>query len=178
MSNLYSDILSQIARTRPVTMETVIRGEAGLIADGLQRRLVSGVTPVVDPKGRRFARVTAEYDGDLLTVCEPVMPRERLIVLGGGHIALPVCEFGAKCGFEVHVVDDRPDFANRHRFPDAAEVICSRMQPRSSATALKTASAVWGSRPSTTSSSSPAVTAMTRTASACCSPVKNRPISA
>ncbi|MBR3586895.1 MAG: hypothetical protein IKO00_12795, partial [Oscillospiraceae bacterium] len=69
MSNLYSDILSQIARTRPVTVETVIRGEAGLIADGLQRRLVSGVTPVVDPKGRRFARVTAEYDGDLLTVC-------------------------------------------------------------------------------------------------------------
>ena len=153
MSNLYSDILSQIARTRPVTVETVIRGEAGLIADGLQRRLVPGVTPVVDPKGRRFARVTAEYDGDLLTVCEPVMPRERLIVLGGGHIALPVCEFGAKCGFEVHVVDDRPDFANRRRF-------------------------LWGSRPSTTSSSSPAVTAMTRTASACCSPVKNRPISA
>ena len=59
MSNLYSDILSQIARTRPVTVETVIRGEAGLIADGLQRRLVSGVTPVVDPKGRRLPNSAA-----------------------------------------------------------------------------------------------------------------------
>ena len=128
MSNLYSDILSQIARTRPVTVETVIRGEAGLIADGLQRRLVSGVTPVVDPKGRRFARVTAEYDGDLLTVCEPVMPRERLIVLGGGHIALPVCQIGAACGFQVCIVDDRPDFANRARFPEAAQVICDSFE--------------------------------------------------
>ena len=128
MSNLYSELLSHIAQTRPVTLETVIRGESGLIAEGLQRRLVPGVVPVTDPKGRRFARVTAEYSGDLLTVREPVMPRERLIVLGGGHIALPVCEFGAKCGFEVHVVDDRPDFANRRRFPDAAEVICDSFE--------------------------------------------------
>ena len=128
MSNLYSDILEQIARTRPVTVETVIHGESGLIAEGLERRLTEGVTPVVDPKGRSFARVTAEYEEDLLTVREPVMPQERLIVLGGGHIALPVCEFGAKCGFEVHVVDDRPDFSNRRRFPDAKDVICDSFE--------------------------------------------------
>ena len=104
MSNLYSEILSSIAQTRPVTVETLVRGESGLISEGLKRRLVPGVTPVTDPKGRRFARVTAETDGDLLTVCEPVMPRERLIVLGGGHIA------------------------NRRRFPDAAEVICDSFE--------------------------------------------------
>ena len=43
MSNLYSEILSHIAQTRPVTVETVIRGDSGLIAEGLQRRLVPGV---------------------------------------------------------------------------------------------------------------------------------------
>ena len=128
MSNLYSEILSSIARTQPVTVETVIRGEAGDLASGLQRRLIPSVTPVVDPKGRSFARVTAQYEGETLTVCEPVMPQERLIVLGGGHIAMPVCEFGAKCGFAVSVIDDRPDFANRHRFPDAAEVICDSFE--------------------------------------------------
>lgn len=128
MSNVYFEILEQIGRTQPVTFETVIRGESGLIAEGMDRRLISGVTPVVDGKGRRFARVTAEYAGDTLTVCEPVMPQERLIVLGGGHIALPVCEFGAKCGFEVHVIDDRPDFANRRRFPDAKEVLCDSFE--------------------------------------------------
>ncbi len=128
MGNLYSEILDSIARIQPVTVETVIQGEAGTIADGLRRRLIPSVTPVVDLKGRSFARVTADYTGDTLTVCEPVMPKERLIVLGGGHIAMPVCEFGAKCGFAVHVIDDRPDFANRHRFPDAAEVICDSFE--------------------------------------------------
>ncbi len=128
MSNLYREILTRIDRIQPVTLETAVRGESGLISEGLCRRLEDGVAPVTDIKGRSFARVSADYSGDLLTVREPVMPQERLIVLGGGHIAMPVCEFGAKCGFSVHVVDDRPDFANRRRFPDAAEVICDSFE--------------------------------------------------
>lgn len=52
-------------------------------------------------------------------------PKERLILLGGGHIAQPLCRYGADLGFEVTVVDDRPDFANHTRFPEAGEVICA-----------------------------------------------------
>ena len=126
--NLYAEILDRLSRLEPVTVETRIQGESGAIESGLKRSLLSEVTPVVDVKGRSFARVTAEQQGDSLTVREPVLPRERLIVLGGGHIALPVCEFGAKCGFAVHVVDDRPDFANARRFPEAAEVICDSFE--------------------------------------------------
>ncbi len=126
--NIYSEILEHLAETEPVTVETVIHGESGDIASGLERRLVPGFTPVTDPRGRSFARVTAEYGEGTLSVREPVLPQERLIVLGGGHIAMPVCEFGAACGFAVSVVDDRPDFANRRRFPLAAEVICDSFE--------------------------------------------------
>ena len=38
-------------------------------------------------------------------------PRERLILLGGGHIAQPLCRMAAMLDFDVTVVDDRPDFA-------------------------------------------------------------------
>lgn len=55
---------------------------------------------------------------------EPYFPEARLIVLGGGHIAKPLVEFGSKVGFSVTVVDDRPMFANRDRFPEAEKVIC------------------------------------------------------
>jgi xanthine dehydrogenase accessory factor len=55
-------------------------------------------------------------------------PEERLIVLGGGHIALHVVEFAAKCGFAVTVADDRPDFANRARFPLAEAVVCDSFE--------------------------------------------------
>jgi xanthine dehydrogenase accessory factor len=59
---------------------------------------------------------------------EPVLPQERLIVLGGGHIALSLCEFAAKCGFQVYVADDRPAFANHQRFPWAKGVVCDRFE--------------------------------------------------
>lgn len=55
---------------------------------------------------------------------EPHFPEPHLIVLGGGHIAKPLAEFGSKVGFLVTVVDDRPMFANKSRFPDAEKVIC------------------------------------------------------
>ncbi|MHB1394952.1 MAG: XdhC family protein [Clostridia bacterium] len=55
---------------------------------------------------------------------EPYFPESRLIVLGGGHIAKPLAEFGSKAGFSVTVADDRPVFANKQRFPDAEKVIC------------------------------------------------------
>ena len=51
-------------------------------------------------------------------------PAERLLLLGAGHIAQPLCRYGSDLGFAVTVVDDRPSFVNRGRFPEAQEVIC------------------------------------------------------
>ncbi|AOT71472.1 XdhC family protein [Geosporobacter ferrireducens] len=59
---------------------------------------------------------------------EPYFPEPRLIVLGGGHIAKPLVEFGARLGFLVTVIDDRPSFANEGRFPDAERVICESFE--------------------------------------------------
>ena len=127
MENYYRKILEKIADNHPVALETVITGEEGSISAGITRCLTE-VTPVTDSHGRRFARVTAEQAENQLTVREPILPQERLIVLGGGHIALPVCRFGAECGFNVCVVDDRPDFANAARFPEASRVICDSFE--------------------------------------------------
>ncbi len=51
-------------------------------------------------------------------------PRERLILLGGGHIAQPLCRYAADLGFAVTVADDRAEFASTGRFPEAEHVIC------------------------------------------------------
>ncbi len=59
-----------------------------------------------------------------LLVAEPFFPEPRLIIFGGGHIGKALCEFGARLGFSITVVDDRIEFANRKRFPDADQVIC------------------------------------------------------
>ena len=125
--NVYQDILKKLEAGEAVALETVIRGESGSIAEGFSRRLTA-VAPKEDLKGRMVAAVTAERDGEVLTVSEPMLPQERLLVLGGGHIALHVVEFAAKCGFSVIVADDRPDFANRSRFPLAEQVICDSFE--------------------------------------------------
>ncbi len=65
--------------------------------------------------------------GNLL-IAEPYVPESRLIILGGGHIALPLAEFAAKCGFAVTVTDDRPSFANEQRFPLARSVFCESFE--------------------------------------------------
>ena len=127
MSNIYQEVLDRLEKSEAVSIETVLQGDQGMMEGGLSRRL-GGVQPVADAKGRSFARVTMAHEDGTITVREPVLPQERLIVLGGGHIAMPVCDFGAKCGFSVCVVDDRPDFANRARFPDAAEIICDSFE--------------------------------------------------
>ena len=55
-------------------------------------------------------------------------PNERLILLGGGNIAQPLCRYAADLGFSVIVADDRPSFANRPRFPEAHTVYCDRFE--------------------------------------------------
>lgn len=69
-------------------------------------------------------RIKWRAEGESLCFAEPYILESHLIVLGGGHIALPLVEFASKCGFAVTVVDDRPSFANRGRFPTAREVVC------------------------------------------------------
>lgn len=48
---------------------------------------------------------------------------ERLILLGAGHVSQAVAELAVKLDFAVTVADDRAAFANRERFPAAAEIV-------------------------------------------------------
>ncbi|MGI6205782.1 MAG: XdhC family protein [Anaerovoracaceae bacterium] len=127
MENIYAKVRDSVKDGIGVAIDTVIDGNEGNIADGLKRTLTEPVA-TKDAKGNsRVAPEEDEKDGKIHVV-EPVLPKERLIVLGGGHIAKPVCEFSAKCGFEVYVCDDRPAFANEERFPLAQEVLCDTFE--------------------------------------------------
>lgn len=65
-----------------------------------------------------------EVDSDSVELyLEIRRPIQDLIVVGAGHIAQPLSRMGATLGFRVTVLDDRPDFATRERFPEAYRVI-------------------------------------------------------
>ncbi|MFZ5646749.1 MAG: XdhC family protein [Bacillota bacterium] len=81
-------------------------------------------------RGRREAAVltcTAEIEKRLLSLellAEPVALPEDLLILGGGHVAVPLARMAEIVGYRYKIVDDRPEFADRERFPGAEAVIC------------------------------------------------------
>jgi xanthine dehydrogenase accessory factor len=54
---------------------------------------------------------------------EPVFPPQRLIIAGAGHVGRAVSHQGRLLGFEVTVIDDRPEYANKINLPDADNII-------------------------------------------------------
>jgi xanthine dehydrogenase accessory factor len=53
----------------------------------------------------------------------PNWPRIRLIVVGAGHVGQAVASLAAQADFDVWVVDDRHQYANRERFPTAQRLV-------------------------------------------------------
>ena len=60
-------------------------------------------------------------DGSELFVEAYTAPASLLLV-GGGHIARAVAPLAKMLGFRLFVLDDRREFANRGRFPDAEDI--------------------------------------------------------
>ena len=56
---------------------------------------------------------------------EVAVPSPSLLIIGAGHIGQSLSRMGKLVGFRVVVLDDRPDFANVERFPEADEVIAA-----------------------------------------------------
>ena len=71
-----------------------------------------------------FAQETGLICGGQMDVyIEPIEPSPELYIIGAGHVGFHLARLAHEVGFRVHVVDDREKFANRERFPTAAEVV-------------------------------------------------------
>jgi len=57
-----------------------------------------------------------------MDLTEPFIPPPSLYLFGAGHVSLFTARIGAMTGFRTVVLDDRADFANTGRFPEADQV--------------------------------------------------------
>jgi xanthine dehydrogenase accessory factor len=57
----------------------------------------------------------------------PILPRCRLIIVGGGHVGKAVGNMAAELDFDVWIVEDRPEFASPERFPQAQRCIVGKV---------------------------------------------------
>ncbi|MDD3221724.1 MAG: xanthine dehydrogenase [Clostridia bacterium] len=105
MKNIYAELLETLKDGKPASLNTNIS------AEGQAEKWIK-ILP---------GEVKADFR-------EYYYPEERLIILGGGHVSWPLALFAEEAGFSVTVVDDRPAFANRERFPGAREVLCESFE--------------------------------------------------
>ena len=59
------------------------------------------------------------------TFCEPIASAARVLVFGGGHVAARLVPLLHFLGMRAVVYEDRAEFADRERFPDADGIVCA-----------------------------------------------------
>jgi len=61
--------------------------------------------------------------GELAVLVDVMEPAPRLIIIGAGHVALPLAKLASNVGFKIIVVDDERKLVTKEHFPMAEDVI-------------------------------------------------------
>ena len=101
-------------------------GDLGL--GDLEARVLADASAVLGGKQHRILDYTQEMGATLRVFVEVQRQPPHLVIVGAGHIAVPLASLGSLCGFTVTVLDDRPQFANRQRFAQADQVLAAPLR--------------------------------------------------
>ena len=96
--NLYGEILKKLEGTPCLALERSFVGEEGNLADMRCELREGAEASEIGKEAMTQGQPVCGRAGSSWNVAEPFFPKERLIILGGGHVALPVAEFGARVG--------------------------------------------------------------------------------
>jgi xanthine dehydrogenase accessory factor len=86
---------------------------------------IQGIFPLTDFERKKIIAVASTPGvkilalDDAFAVVEPAGRVCAAHLFGAGHVAQPTAHLASLVGFQVHVYDDRREYANRERFPDA-----------------------------------------------------------
>jgi xanthine dehydrogenase accessory factor len=93
--------------------EVAARHAVALMIDERQEIAVASLSELGEP-GAALAGVV----GAARLLFEISRPPLELIICGGGHVGQAVAKAGALLDFKITVIDDRPEFSSREKFPD------------------------------------------------------------
>ena len=88
----------------------------------LTERIYDDARAALDEREHRHLTYT-QHEGEVKVFVEVQVQPSHLIIVGAGHIAVPLASIAATCDFDVTVLDDRPQYAHPARFPTAKQVI-------------------------------------------------------
>ncbi len=100
-------------------LEALVIAEARkALAAGTPAKLAYSLDPA-DPDNIRMC-----CGGEVEIFVDVIRGRAPLLIFGGGHVGEAIARVAGMAGIPYIVADDRKGYANRERFPDAADVRC------------------------------------------------------
>ncbi len=78
---------------------------------------------------KRGTARTVVIGDDLELLVEPVLAKPRLVIAGGGHVAHALARMGSLLDYDVTIVEDRAEYADRERFPAGVEIAQGEIAP-------------------------------------------------
>ncbi|PID77185.1 MAG: hypothetical protein CSB24_02700 [Deltaproteobacteria bacterium] len=88
-------------------------------SDELPKEIAKIIAEQNKGDGRPFIAATGENE----FLIEPISYPGTLYIMGAGHVSQAVAYLASYAGFAVVVMDDRPEFASKARFPEAKQLI-------------------------------------------------------
>ncbi len=100
----------------------------GSVGDpALEQRIVREAAERLAEERSQLLSLETDSGGQADVFFEVMPSPPKLIVVGAGHIAVPLVRMAKLMDYHVVVIDDRILFANRERFPEADEVVVGDM---------------------------------------------------
>ncbi len=139
-ASIVSSLLDSLDANRPTALVTVVTaGEEFAAALGSRAvfnydGLLNGNLPLAALTNRVYAdvrHILAEGTSQVLTYAggnlevfvEILHNPPQLIIVGAGHVAQSLAPLGKMIDFEVTVMDDRAQYANKARFPSVDKIV-------------------------------------------------------
>jgi xanthine dehydrogenase accessory factor len=142
MSGLYEELKERLNQEQGAALATIVSGPEqvgakllvlpGAIAHGtlhlagLESQLIADAEQAIWA-GRKYTRTytieSATGTQQFEIFIEGFPPPPTLIIVGAGHIAIPLTTFARTLNYRVVVIDARAAFATQERFPHANELI-------------------------------------------------------
>lgn len=134
-SDFYKDIISDSANNKKDAFILTVTDESNLGSKALASRKQDGSISLdliqdsaleeywknlisgIDLSGSTY------QDGETSVFIESISPRIPVVICGGGHVSLALSKLCKFMNYDLIILEDREEFANTARFPDAKRII-------------------------------------------------------
>ncbi len=121
----YRAALEKLRCGQRVLFIKTLRGDLEVVNSQLDEERVAGAPLAIrQAAGRALDTGTAVLLEEERVFLDPVLPAEKLLILGGGYVGQAVAWHAARLDFAITVGDDRAEFSAAFRFPPGIGTLC------------------------------------------------------